>query len=101
MTLEIRLSQRARRDIQAITDYTFETWGKEQAARYIGGLTEVFQNIGETPGIGRPRPTIGEGMRSLRYRSHLIFYQPQTTFITIAAVLHQSQDIQKNLGQKR
>ena len=98
MSLELRLSDRARRDIQSITDYTVETWGIEQATRYIGGLADMFDTIVDNPGIGRPRKELAEGMRSLAYRSHLVFFRPEKDCIIISAVLHQSQDTEKHLG---
>jgi plasmid stabilization system protein ParE len=64
-----RFSRRAEADLLSIGDYTLRTWGKAQAARYLGELEVCCQTLSDNPALGRlgafrhttiPRPLEGE-----------------------------------------
>lgn len=74
--MSIRLSRRARRDLDEIRDHTIEAWGREQWLRYYRGLAAAFDAIAATPMIGRDRSLFGPGIRSLPCGAHLIFFSP-------------------------
>ena len=48
-----RLSSRAESDLAGIADYTIETFGLEQARRYIDGLEACFQTLADSRLDGR------------------------------------------------
>jgi len=50
-----RFSRRAEADLLSIGEYTLRTWGKAQAARYIGELEMCCQTMADNPGV---RPTL-------------------------------------------
>ncbi len=72
--MTIRLSRRARRDLDEIRRYTIKTWGREQWLIYYEGLVRTFERIAADPDGGRDRSLFAPGLRSLTYRRHLVFF---------------------------
>jgi plasmid stabilization system protein ParE len=48
-----RFSRRAESDLLSTGDYTLRTWGKAQAARYLGEFEVCCQTLSDNPGLGR------------------------------------------------
>jgi len=46
-----RFSRRAEADLLSIGDYTLRTWGKAQAARYLGELEVCCQTLSDNPAL--------------------------------------------------
>ena len=72
--MTIRLSRRARRNLDDIRRYTIETWGRNQWLTYYRGLVRVFDAIAADPDGGRDRSLFAPGLRSLSYGRHVIFF---------------------------
>lgn len=72
--MTIRLSRRARRDLDDIRRYTIETWGRNQWLTYYRGLVRTFEAIVADPDGGRDRSLFAPGLRSLNYRRHVVFF---------------------------
>ena len=72
--MTIRLSRLARRDLDDIRDYTRATWGRAQWLDYYRGMVEAFERIAADPDGGRDRSLFAPGLRSVNYRSHIIFF---------------------------
>jgi plasmid stabilization system protein ParE len=49
----LRFSRRAEADLLSIGNYTVRTWGKAQAARYVGELEVCCQTLSDNPALGR------------------------------------------------
>jgi toxin ParE1/3/4 len=95
--ISVRLSRRALKDIEEIKGYTMERWGRAAWLRYFAGMTAAIERVAEDPSVGRPRDALLNGMRSVVYERHLIFFMPaqesgrRTAILRIA---HQA----RNLG---
>ena len=72
--MTIRLSRRAWQDLEEIRQYTVRTWGREQWLSYYRGLVRVFDGIVERPDSGRNRSLFAEGLRSVNYERHIVFF---------------------------
>jgi toxin ParE1/3/4 len=72
-----------------ISAYTLRTWGKEQAARYVGELEDFCQALADTPGLGRPCDAIRPGLRRIEHGSHVVFYRKQRGGVLISRILHE------------
>ena len=72
--MTIRLSRRARRDLDDIRRYTIDTWGRDQWLTYYRGLVRTFEAIVADPDGGRDRSLFAPGLRSLNYRRHVVFF---------------------------
>lgn len=90
--MTMRLTRRARADLDSIRDYTQDTWGDAQWETYFAGLVAAFEKIAADPSVGRDRSLLGEGMRSLLYEQHIIFFAPVAVVDgapVILRILHQ------------
>ena len=70
-----KVSKLARLDIQEIADYTVDSWGPEQAERYIEGIFGAFEQLTRTPEMGRRCDRIRRGYRRVEFEKHVIIYR--------------------------
>lgn len=84
-----RLSKLARLDLIDIADYTLDTWGEDQALRYLDGLEACFDRLTKSPKIGRSCDRIQPGYRRTEHGRHVVFYRQDGDGIFIGRVLHQ------------
>lgn len=93
MKARFTLSEDAVADLREIGRFTLRQWGAEQRNRYLAQLDRQFAQIAVNPNLGRSRPEIGAGIRSVPEGSHLIIFQVKDTGVEILNVVHQSMDI--------
>ncbi|HTF64595.1 MAG TPA: type II toxin-antitoxin system RelE/ParE family toxin [Edaphobacter sp.] len=84
-----KLTLKARSDLADILLYTTDTWGEEQAERYLSLLSDGFDLIAQKPGIGRACDPLAPGLRRFERGKHVIFYKPGRGSIVISRILHQ------------
>ena len=93
---KVRLTLTAQRDLAQIREYTILNWGTAQWLGYFMGLASAFETIAQNPNTGRPRDLIRNGLRSLPYESHLIFFRSVRHAggaVVILRILHQRQNL--------
>jgi toxin ParE1/3/4 len=90
---KFRLTPRALADLDSIADYTLARWGERQTEKYLSEMDARFAWLSENPGAGRVRDEIGEGYRSFRQGSHLIFYVVDGGIVAIIGIPHGAMDI--------
>jgi toxin ParE1/3/4 len=83
-----RFSRRAEADLLSVGECTLQTWGKAQAACYIGELELRCQTLADNPALGRPCNDIRPGLRRLEHRKHIIFYRQEREGILISRILN-------------
>lgn len=91
------LSLESEKDIDAIFSYSEHKFGNTQAVIYLIGLQKKFKLIATNPTIGKQRNEIKEGLFSLPYSSHIIFYRILKNHIQIIRVLYGGRDLIKFL----
>ena len=84
-----RFSRRAEADLLRIAEYTLRTWGKPQAARYLGEMEKCCQTLAENPVLGRPCDDVRPGLRRLEHGKHVVFYRRELLGILVTRILHQ------------
>ena len=87
------LSQEADNDIEEIFEFGEYKFGKARALSYLIQMEEHFVLLAENPGIGKKRNEIKEGLFSLPYVSHIIFYRILENNIRIVRVLYGGRDL--------
>ncbi len=90
--MKLRFSGQAKEDLIDLWEY-IAVHDELAADRY---LDCVFERSGELlvhPELGRPRPEVYTGIRSLLCRNHLIFYRVGTEAIEVLRILHGSMDL--------
>ena len=71
----IKLSKRARTDLENIRRYTLEKWGQDQWITYFLQINRAFEQIIENPDGGKNRDLFHAGMRSVNCGRHVIFWK--------------------------
>jgi len=83
-----RFSRRAEDDLLSIGDYALRTWGKAQAARYIGELEVCCQTLADNPALGRLCEDVRPGLRRLEHGKHAVFYRQERGGVLVSRILH-------------
>ena len=73
----------------SIGDYTLRTWGKAQAARYLGELEACCQTLSDNPTLDRLCDEVRPGLRRLEHGQHVVFYRQERGGILVSRILHQ------------
>jgi len=94
---EYRLRPKARSDIDAIWDYTVQSWGVQQALHYLNRLRDVCTELADNPELGKCRDELYKGLRVYPSGKHLVFYLIIENGIDVVRILHGSMDVQRHL----
>ena len=94
---EFSLRPKALTDLDEIWDYTVETWGEEQAERYLRSINESFRKIADNPSLGRSCEGIREGYRKRGVGRHVIFYRTIDGGVDVVRILHERMDVGRHL----
>ena len=92
-----RLSSRTESDLAGIAKYTIETFGIEQARRYVSGLEACLQTLADKPFDGRGAGELAPKLRRFMHQSHMVFYIPDEEGVFIVRVLHKRMDFERHL----
>jgi len=88
------LADAARRDLFEIWDYLADHAGPEVADRVIDDLHDAICKLVQTPFIGHRREDlVNQAVRFWAVYSYFVIYQPDSSPLAIARVLHASRDI--------
>ena len=91
----ILLARAAYTDLEDIESYTLETWGEDQRVHYVSGLFDRFDAIAANSELGRARPELAVGVRSLPYERHVIFHEILAGRCQVLRVLHHARDVEQ------
>ena len=95
------LSPEAKKDLLDILAHTQNKWGIQQAQKYIDALEKKCEKFAQSPHIGRERPEIKPGYRSITEGKHVIFYRVGDSGIDVLRILHGRMDIEHRMGQTK
>ena len=90
--MKLRISGQAKEDLVELWEY-IATHDEFAADRYLDQLRQRVLELLHHPHLGRMRPEIHGGIRSLLFRNHLIFYRVEKSTIQILRILHGSMDL--------
>jgi toxin ParE1/3/4 len=93
-----RFSSDANADIKGIVLYIFDL-NPVAAHRFLDSLEKTCELLAEHPLIGRPRPELGENVRSFPVGNYLIFYVPRAGGVDIARVIYGGRDLPGAFGR--
>jgi toxin ParE1/3/4 len=88
---------RAKRDLISILGHVTRQSGSHEIARaFVERLRTRCRKLARLPGtLGRPRPELGEGVRSLPAGEFVIFFRYQLETIVVVAVVSRHRDIER------
>jgi toxin ParE1/3/4 len=96
--LRLIVTHQARRDLNLISRYTLDNWGRTQLTSYMGGLLDCLDDVADNPMQGRNVPKIPTHYFRAKYQSHFIFYRCVGQEVRIIRILHQSMDPARHLS---
>ena len=86
------LSVKAAADVDGIFEYTFRTFGLDQARTYLAGLHAQLEELAAHPLRGRSAEILAPGLRRSEYQAHIVFFVRQTDGVRVIRVLHKRMD---------
>jgi toxin ParE1/3/4 len=89
------LSRAADLDVDQLYEFGLSEWGERQADSYLHSLFGLFEVLGRSPGMGRRRPELHDGLRSFPHDSHVVIYAPLAREAAIVRVMHGSADLRR------
>ena len=92
-----QLREAALTDLEDIWQYTFETWGVDQADHYVQTLLTRCEWLAEQPQLGKVRDDIKPGYFCFPEGRHLVFYKQMNSGIDVIGFPHQSMDVVRHL----
>lgn len=97
MGSDIRLTPKARADLEDIFLYTAREWSPEQARTYVRLLSEAMERVAAEPDRAKRIDDICEGYAQYRAGSHLLVFRPTEAGIEIVRILHMRMDITRHV----
>lgn len=97
MATTYKLRQAAIDDLREIGQYTLENYGKAQRDKYLNGLKERFELLGNNPNFGRSRDDVKAGYRCSTYDKHIVFYTTPGDAVEIIGILHKRMVPEQNI----
>lgn len=97
--MDFKISKEAEKDLSLIWNYTFETWSKEQADRYVNLIFQEIEYLCINPNYGKDFSYVRKGYYRTKVKSHFIFYKvnDDENLIEIIRFLHERMDIENRL----
>ena len=90
--MKVFASDRADADLAQIKQYLAQR-NPAAVETLSDEIDRTFRNLGDFPFIGRARPTLGQGIRSISIYPYVVFYTVETDRIVIVRFLHGRRDI--------
>lgn len=97
MKKHYQLSERATLDLDAVIDYSIESFGEKVMLGYFSSFEKCFQSLQDNPELGQGVDYLREGYRCLEHKSHLVFYRIEVKGVFIVRILHKSMDARRHL----
>jgi toxin ParE1/3/4 len=91
----IRVTRRARADLDEIWSYIATNGSAESANRFIDSLIDRLLLIVASPEMGRMREELQPGMRSFVIDPYVVYYRQIPSGVVILRVLHGARDIER------
>ena len=92
------LSERAKKDIRSIADYTEEKWSEKQAEDHVRMLITECRALADRPLAGRSYDDYRPGLRGCPCGRHVIFYRILSLAkVRIVRILHEKMDFPRHL----
>lgn len=96
--MNLKVSEKAQKDLINIWEYTFQKWSVEQADRYFNILVHGMNEICKNPDLGKSYEYIRKDYFGYNQKSHIIFYRIiNNETIEIIRILHQKMDLHNRI----
>lgn len=87
-------------ELDSIYKYTAETWGEDQASRYLTGLQVKLNDLSMGGFLSRTFSTNADNVVNfIRYEKHYVFFQERIGAFYVLALMHERVDISGRLNE--
>jgi toxin ParE1/3/4 len=86
--LTVRFSRLAEADLLAIGEYTLNTWGEDEAIRYLDELEGCRRLLSGSPQMGKQGDDVRPGLRRVEHGSHVVFDRHDSKGVQVCRILH-------------
>lgn len=94
------LTNKAVEDLTRIWNYTYEVWSENQADKYYELIIAAFEEIAESPALGKSYEKISKEILGFKVGKHIVFCRvPALKKIEIIRVLHARMDLKNRLKE--
>ncbi|MBX3529837.1 MAG: type II toxin-antitoxin system RelE/ParE family toxin [Rhizobiaceae bacterium] len=90
--MRIIFAPSARGDLREIGDYIAAD-NRPAAKRMVAALQERARRLVDAPRLGKLRPDLQPGLRSIPFRNYVILYRVEDAAIRIERIIHGARDI--------
>lgn len=90
-----KLTPDAEADVDRLFDFGIDTFGLDQAVKYIQGLEERFDDIANNPLMYPAVDHIRQGYRRSVYGVHSIYYRMKSEHVDIMRLIHHEDILNK------
>lgn len=97
--IEVRLTERAIRDLHQIEIYSTEQWGTQVASRYLSDIQAGLDLLRNSPNLLRDDPDISKAFALYRIRRHCLVCQRLAGIVGVLAVIHGAMDLPQRLWE--
>lgn len=98
--LSVHLTERALKDIEAISAWSVESFGQKVADAYIGKLEAALKRIQENPNLLRTQEKFHSTLQFYRMERHLLVCETSIDQrIIVLTVVHESMDLLARLSE--
>jgi toxin ParE1/3/4 len=97
MSLHVRYSPRALRDLNEIWTYSFDHWGEERTDAYVIAIRDTMALLSSNPGLSRDAEEIRPGLRKYSVGSHILFFRIDNKEIAVTRILHSRMDVDRHI----
>ena len=91
----LRVREEALADLASIADYGTSNHGWPAAEAYLLSIDGALEQLQRYPLSGMARSELANGLRSLSFRQHHIFYLFSDDHLSIVRILHKSVDAER------
>lgn len=98
--MKITFSDPAIADLQNISKYTLDTWGKLKEQQYLDHIYSRIEQIASDPTRWKSRSEIHPTCQSAPAGKHIIFFTSDNSTIQIARILHAQMDIDAHINDQ-
>ena len=100
---KFQFSNKAKKDLKNIWNYTFDAWSEKQADKYYKEIIKLCRKIAKMPKIGKLYPNLARiEIRGIKVGKHIIFYfeiEDQINNVEIVRILHERMDLTKQINK--
>ena len=99
--MAVKIYHAAKERLIDIWDYTEQTWGEEQADKYVRGLIEaIHAAVGKRHRWRRLKDEAVSGVFGIRFQHHYVFFRELSDgTLGVISVLHEKMDIPARLRE--